>query len=106
MNIRHLARVASTCSLLAGFVLATGTAASAQAPTTGCPNGFVLWSVSAHLADGYHLPLLVDSPTSGVRSFGQAGNGDGNVCARLLGVTENGSPLYEFIDDVLPASSR
>lgn len=80
MNVRHLARVASTCALLAGSVLATSTAASAQAPTIGCPHGFFHWSV--------------------------AGNGDGCVCAHLLGVTENGRSLYEFFDDVLPASSK
>lgn len=106
MNVRHLTRIASTCALLASSVLAMGTAAGAQAPTTGCPHAFLLWSVSEHLVDGYHVPLLVDSPTSGVRSFGQVGNGDGYVCARLLGVTENGRPLYEFFDDVLPASSK
>ncbi len=106
MNVRHLARVASTCALLAGSVLATSTAASAQAPTSGCPHGFFLWSVAEHLADGYHLALIVDDPRSGVQSFGQAGNGDGWVCAHLLGVTENGRSLYEFFDDVLPASSK
>jgi len=69
-------------------------------------SAFFLWSVAEHLTAGYRLPLLVDSPISGVRSFGQPGNGDGYVCAHLLGVTENGQPLYKFLDDVLPASSQ
>ncbi|MEO5746245.1 MAG: hypothetical protein ABIQ53_16890 [Terracoccus sp.] len=106
MNARHLARIASITALLAGSVLATGTAASAQPPTNGCPDGFVLWTVADHLAAGYHLPVLVNDPLSGVRSFGRPGNGDDYVCARLVGVTENGSPLYEFIDNTLPASSK
>ncbi len=106
MNIRHLAAFASTCAVFAGSVLAASSPASAEAPTNGCPSAFFLWSVAEHLPMGYHVPVLVDSPTSGVWSFGQPGNGNGYVCAHLLGVTDDGKPLYEFFDDQLPASSH
>jgi hypothetical protein len=105
MNIRRLAVVTSTCAVLAGAALAASGPASASAPTNGCPRSFFLWSVAEHLPMGYHLPVVIDDPTSGVRSFGQPGNGDGYVCAHLLGKTENGQPLYEFFDNTLPASS-
>ncbi len=80
--------------------------ASAAAPANGCPAAFQLLSVPVLTAEGYHLPALVDSPTSGIKSFGQPGNGDGWVCGKQLGdrLTSFGGPLYLFIDNQLPAS--
>jgi hypothetical protein len=55
--------------------------------------------------EGYHAPALVDSSTSGVLSFGQPGNNDGAVCGVQLGnqLTSFGLPVYNFIDNQLPA---
>ncbi len=80
--------------------------ASAAAPANGCPAAYQLLSVAVLTAEGYHVPALVDSPTSGIRSFGQPGNGDGWVCGVQLGnrLTSFGDPLYNFIDNQLPAS--
>jgi hypothetical protein len=48
-------------------------------------------------------PARVGSPRSGVDSFG---NGDGWICGRQRGsqLTNFGLPIYEFIDNGLPAS--
>jgi hypothetical protein len=95
------------------MVVATSAAALAPAgrafadpPANGCPAGYQLLSVSALSAQGYKVPALVDSPTSGIRSFGQPGNGDGWVCGVQLGnrLTPFGGPLYNFTDNTLPAS--
>lgn len=58
-------------------------------------------------SEGYRVAVEVDSPTSGVRSHGQPGNGDGFVCGVQLGnrVTHFGLPFFNFIDDTLPASN-
>jgi hypothetical protein len=62
-------------------------------------------SVAALAAQGYRIPALVDSPTSGARSFGEPGNDDGVVCGVLIGKQDpSGLPLYNFIDNQLPAS--
>jgi hypothetical protein len=52
------------------------------------------------------VPGRVDSPTSGIDSFGKPGNGDGWVCGVQLGnqLTPFGLPIYNFIDNGLPAS--
>lgn len=84
--------------------LSTG-AAFADAPSNGCPAGYQLLSVASLSALGYHVPSRVDSPSSGILSFGQPGNGDGYVCAVQLGqrLTSFGLPIYNFIDNQLPA---
>ena len=84
--------------------LLTGSAFAA-APTNGCPAGYQLLYVPTLTAEGYHAPALVDSPTSGVRSFGQPGNGDNYVCGVQLGnqLTSFGQPVYNFLDNQLPA---
>jgi hypothetical protein len=55
----------------------------------------------------YIVAFEVDSPTSGVLSYGQPGNDDGLVCGVQLGnqLTSFGLPFYNFIDNQLPASS-
>ena len=90
----------------AGFVLA-GTPAMAAPPPNGCPAGYQLLSVRTLTAEGYMVPALVDSPTSGLKSFGQPGDGDGWVCGHQLGnqLTPFGLPVYNFIDNQLPAST-
>ena len=65
-------------------------------------------------AAGRGASALVDSPRSGVVGegpgvrrgwIGQPGNGDGWVCAVQLGnqLTPFGLPVYNFIDNQLPA---
>lgn len=87
-----------------GGTLLTGPAFAA-APTNGCPSGYQLLSVQTLTEEGYRAPALVDSSTSGVLSFGQPGNGDGTVCGVQLGnqLTSFGLPVYNFIDNQLPA---
>ena len=87
----------------AAIALPSG-AALADAPSNGCPSGYTLLSVGTLSSAGYRVPAEVDSPTSGVHSFGQPGNGDGLVCGVQLGnqVGPYG-PIYNFIDDQLPA---
>lgn len=107
MKIRHTVMAASLPALLTAGVLSTATVAFADPPSNGCPAGYQLLSVATLTAEGYHAPALVDSPTSGVRSFGQPGNGDGWVCGVQLGnqLTSFGLPIYNFIDNQLPANS-
>jgi hypothetical protein len=73
-------------------------------------------SVATLSAQGYLVPAEVDNPASGVVGHGsgngqawvqQPGNGDGWVCGRELGkqLTPWGDPLYDFIDNQLPAST-
>jgi hypothetical protein len=90
----------------AGSVVA-GTPAMAAPPPNGCPAGYQLLSVRTLTAEGYMVPALVDSPTSGLKSFGQPGDGDGWVCGHQLGnqLTPFGLPVYNFIDNQLPAST-
>lgn len=94
-------------ALPAATVSMDGIAARASAPANGCPAGYQLLSVSVLTAEGYVVAGQVDSPTSGVLSFGQPGNGDGSVCGVQLGnqLTSFGLPYYNFIDDQLPASN-
>ena len=84
----------------------SGGAALADAPANGCPAGCQLLSVTTLTALGCHVPAQVDSPSSGTQSIGQPGNGDGLVCAVQLGnrLTPFGLPVYNFIDNQLPAS--
>jgi hypothetical protein len=87
-----------------GASLLTGSALAA-APTNGCPSGYQRLYVPTLTAEGYHLPALIDSPTSGILSFGQPGNNNDYVCGVQLGnqLTSFGLPVYEFTDDQLPA---
>jgi hypothetical protein len=104
---------AIAATLAAGSLLAAASALAA-APSNGCPSGYQLLSVPTLTAEGYRVPALVDSPSSGVVGegpgvgrgwIGQPGNGDGWVCAVQLGnqLTPFGLPVYNFIDNQLPA---
>jgi hypothetical protein len=77
----------------------------AAARGNSCPAGYTLMSVADLSALGYTVPAQVDSPTSGILSFGQPGNGDGYVCAVKLGnqLTPWNTPIYNYIDNQLPA---
>jgi hypothetical protein len=92
-------------ALIAGIGGALAGTALAGAPTNGCPSGYTRLSVPTLSAEGYRLPALIDSPTSGVLSFGQPGNNDQYVCGVQLGnqLTSFDLPVYNFIDDQLPA---
>jgi hypothetical protein len=97
-----------TLALVAGAATAGSLswpiAAHAAQPTNGCPAGYQLLSVATLTSEGYKLPARIDSPTSGLLSFGRPGNGDGLVCGLPLGnrTTDFGGPIYEFVDDTLP----
>jgi len=90
-----------------GIVVGAQVTAKADAPSNGCPAGYQLLSVATLTSEGYRVAAEVDSPTSGVLSHGQPGNGDGSVCGVQLGnrLTHFGLPFFNFIDDTLPASS-
>lgn len=100
----RLVRVVGSTTI-AGILSGT-VAAHAAPPANGCPRGYELFAVATLAGDGYHVPALVDSPTSGVLTHGRPGNGDGFVCAVPLGnqTTSFGGQVYNFIDDTLPAS--
>jgi hypothetical protein len=99
-------RALLTTATLAAATTASAVILAAPAQAGGaarCPTGYQLVSV-AELTDlGYQVPSLVDDPTSGVRSFGQPGNGNGWVCAVPLGNQTFGGDLqiYNFLDDTL-----
>ena len=102
----HLDRLSSAVALSTATVVLSGGAALADAPANGCPAGYQLLSVTTLTALGCHVAAQVDSPSSGIQSIGQPGNGDGLVCAVQLGnrLTPFGLPVYNFIDNQLPAS--
>jgi hypothetical protein len=108
MNIRGLVRItaASLAAGAAGSIIVSAPAFAAP-PSNGCPAGYQLLSVQALTAQGYKVPAIVDSPTSGFDSFGNPGDGDGWVCGVPLGnrLTPFGLQVYNFIDNQLPASS-
>ena len=104
---------AIAATLAAGSMVAAAPALAAP-PANGCPSGNQLLSVPTLTSEGYQVPTLVDSPTSGMVGegpgvgrgwIGQPGNGDGWVCAVQLGnqLTPFGLPVYNFIDNQLPA---
>ena len=104
---------AIAATLAAGSLLAAASALAA-APWNGCPSGYQLLSVPTLTGEGYRVPALVDRPSSGVVGegpgvgrgwIGQPGNGEGWVCAVQLGnqLTPFGLPVYNFIDNQLPA---
>ena len=119
LSMKYLRRAALAASVLVTAGLTAwlpASAASADPPPGGCPTGYQLLSVATLSAQGYMVPALIDSPTSGVVGHGQGngaswvqqpGNGDGFVCGRALGnqVTPWGGQLYDFVDNQLPASS-
>jgi hypothetical protein len=86
--------------LLASFA---GPLVSAQAdpPDTGCPTSYTVMAVADLAPQGYQVPGMVDDPTSGIKSYGRPGNGDGLVCAKAIGpqTTSWGGQLYEFWDN-------
>jgi hypothetical protein len=101
MRTRNAHRLAATTlGVLSLTVPAIG---AAQASTNGCPRGYALMAVADLAPQGYQVPGAVDDPTSGILSFGRAGNGDGNVCALPLGnqTTPWGGQLYNFWDNTL-----
>ena len=64
-----------------------------------------LLSVAELLTTGYRIPARIDDPTSGIKTFGRPGNGDGLVCGVPVGnQTTQGLQLYMFFDNQLPAS--
>lgn len=91
---------------IAGIVVGAQVTAKADTSSNGCPTGYQLLSVATLTSEGYRVAAEVDSPTSGVLSYGQPGNGDGSVCGVRLGnrLTHFGLPFFNFIDDTLPAS--
>lgn len=93
-----------TC-VVVGTTVGIPVAAKADPPANGCPSGYGLLSVATLTGEGYRVPAMVDSPTSGVLSHGQPGNGDGLVCGVQLGnrLTPFGMPVFNFIDNSLPA---
>lgn len=97
LPVRAATAVAIACIAAAAAPL---TPASADAPSNGCPRGYELLSVAA--LTGYLVPGIVDDPTSGVRSFGRPGNGDGFVCGVPLGnQTWINGQIYNFWDNTL-----
>ncbi len=115
MNARAvICGIAATLAAGATVSMLIAVPAAAAPPLTGCPRGYQLLSVQTLTAEGYKVPALVDSPTSGVVGegpglgqgwIGQPGNGDGWVCGVQLGnqLTPFGLPVYNFIDNQLPA---
>lgn len=104
--IQTRALVAAAVMAAVTSIVVQGSPASAAPPASGCPRGFALVSVADLAALGYHVPGIVDDPTNNYGFGHQSGNGDGWVCARLLGKVEKttGQPLYEFFDNTLPSS--
>lgn len=102
-----------TRALLAAVLLAATTSivcqaapASAAAPSSGCPRGFDVANVADLAALGYRIPGIVDDPANTYGFGHQPGNGDGFVCARLVGKADptTGQLLYQFFDNTLPSS--
>ena len=103
--MRTLPSILAAGALVATAIATTVAPATAAAPANGCPRGFTRVSVAAFAAQGYLVPGIVDDPANTYGVGHQHGNGDGWACARPIGRTENGAPLYEFFDNTLPSSS-
>jgi len=102
--IRNAAGLLGVAIMTGGLALAAP-AASATPLSNGCPGGaWQLIGVANLSSEGYLVPALVDSPTGGIKSFGNLpGNGDGLVCALPIGRDgPNGKQLYVFEDNNLP----
>lgn len=106
MKHRRLTPIIASLAIGAAGAVVAAAPALAAPPSNGCPAGYQLLSVQTLTAEGYKAPALVDSPASGLDSFGNPGNGDGWVCGVQLGnqLTPFGLPVYNFIDNQLPAS--
>jgi hypothetical protein len=99
LPVRAATAVAIACIAAAAAPL---TPASADPPSNGCPRGYDLLSVAPLSEAGYLVPGMVDSPTTGVHSFGRPGNGDGFVCGVPLGnQTWINGQIYNFWDNTL-----
>ncbi len=98
---RWTAAATLTAAVAAAAPLTTAHAVPALG---GCPGGYEVVAVVDLAPLGYRVPGLVDSPLSGVDSFGRPGNGDGLVCAHEIGnrTTTWGGQLYTFLDNSLP----
>ncbi|HUR15532.1 MAG TPA: hypothetical protein VM097_13735 [Mycobacteriales bacterium] len=105
MKTRIAKQVAATALGALGLVVTGAGTAHAAAPANGCPNGYSLMSIDELAPQGYRVPGQVDDPSSGIRSFGEPGNGDGLVCAQAIGsrTTSWGGQLYQFWDNTLLA---
>ena len=106
MKRNRVVRAVTAVTLGCGLTLAATVPAAAEPPSDGCPPGYRLLAISDLLALGpYHVPSVVDDPSSGVLSFGQPGNGDGFVCGVPLGDKQTpwGSQVYNFFDNTLRA---
>lgn len=103
MNLtRTLTGLSCVLAVSTATVALSGAAAFANAPSDGCPAGYQLLSVPSLSEAGYRVPAQVDSPSSGVKSFGQPGNNDGWVCGVQLGNRVGPfGPIYNFIDNQL-----
>lgn len=103
LHVRTATTVAAALGVACVVTSLTTTAAVAAAPANGCPSPYELMEVSVLAGQGYQVPGQVDSAASGVRSFGQLGNGDGWVCALPLGnqTTPWGGQTYNFWDNTL-----
>ena len=103
MNARHIRRaVVVSLGLLAASVGPMATA-NADRPATGCPVSYTVMAVADLAQQGYQVPGMVDDASSGIKSYGHLGNGDGLVCAKAIGpqTTTWGGQLYEFWDNAL-----
>ena len=105
MQKRLIRRLAAIGLWLVAASAVTAPPVSAAQPSTGCPGGYSLLAVADLAPQGYQVPGEVDDPTSGIKSFGQPGNGDGYVCAQEIGhqTTPWGGQLYQFWDNTLHA---
>jgi hypothetical protein len=103
MNALLVRRAAAVLALAGGAAVAPLSSATAAAPTNGCPKGYDLVSVASLEPLGYQVPGKVDDPNSGIKSFGQPGNGDGFVCSVPLGnqTGVGGVQIYNFWDNTL-----
>src|SRR4051794_31598404 len=104
LHVRTATTGAMACVVMS-LTSVAATAATAAAPANGCPSSYELMAVSVLAGQGYQVPGQVDSATSGIRSFGSAGNEDGWICALPLGnqKTPWGGQVYNFWDNTLRA---
>jgi hypothetical protein len=101
----QLGRRASTAALAVVAISAVTVPVAHAGSQSGCPAGYSVMAVADLEPQGYQVPRAVDDPTSGVKSFGHLGNGDGLICAQEIGhhTTPWGGQLYQFWDNTLPA---
>lgn len=100
-----LGRVLAPLGVAAASSCLLATPALAAPPSNGCPPTYDVLVVADLTEQGYRVPAQVDDPSSGVLSFGKAGNGDGLVCAHPSGnqTTSWGGQIYNFWDNTLLA---